>query len=411
MAKTCSLLRANSYIYVSFPCSDERVRYPTGVKDTTPLPENGAKKIERIRMLIDNYSTKYEFLKLPVLKEELEDYLDRELNVIRRKKKAAVGDLVRDHKQWIADMRVGKILKKKSKKRYSPKSVDQFERMLQRWEECAEDKSSGFTLSYNMTIEGFNKLVVWLVKNQYAQNSIYNIVNNLKIFLTWSYKEGKHANKIFEHPDFNVPQEETDAIAPTYKEIETLYRHPFTRNADIKHRDFFVYGCFLALRVEDLRRINDYHLVGDVFEVLTSKTGQKVTIPCHWIAREIYEKYDGKIPIVWRQNLASRLPDLCEAAGIAGKKLITYTVGGVKVEKYYERYELMQPHTMRRFFATWMYYELKYPPKAIMPITGHKSEAQFLKYVKIEEELNAREIANSPAFQKPGGSSSDLSAE
>jgi integrase len=167
----------------------------------------------------------------------------------------------------------------------------------------------------------------------------------------------------------------------------------------------------LALRVKDLRRINDYHLVGNLFEVLTSKTGQKVTIPCHWIAREIHEKYDGKIPIVWRQNLAIRLPEIARAAGVTGKKLITYTIGGVKVERYYERWELFQPHSMRRFYATWMYHILKIPAKAIMLITGHKSEAQFLKYVKIEGQLNAEAIANSPAFQKPSGSFSDPSSE
>jgi integrase len=340
------------------------------------------------------------------LKAELETYLDKKFNPKRGMKKAVAGNFIEDHKKMIAAMRSGELLKKKSKKRYSPKSIDQFERMRKRWEECAADNESGFVLSYNMTIDVFNKLVVWLVKNQYLQNSIYNVVNNLKIFLTWSHNEGRHNNTVYKHPDFNVPQEDADAIAPAYKEIENLYKCKFTKKADDKHKDFFVYGCFLALRVEDLRRINEYYLVGDVFEVLTKKTGQKVTIPCHWIAREIYEKYNGKVPIVWRQNLAKRLPDLCKEAGITGKKLITYTAGGVKVEGYYERYQLIQPHTMRRFYATWMYYELKYPPKAIMPITGHKSEAQFLKYVKIEDELNAKEIASSPAFQKPPESSS-----
>lgn len=409
MAKTCSLIKANNYFYVSFSCDDVRLRYPTGVKDTTPLPDTGKKQLEKIAGLVNKYADKYAFLGQPILEPELRAFIDKELGV--KKKKLPANNLIEDHKQWIEGMRAGRILKKKSKKRYSPKSIDQFERMRARWEECAADPQCRFVLSYNMTIEHVNELVVWAVKNEYAQNSIYNIVNNLKIFLTWGYKEGKHSNKVFEDSNFNVPQEEADAIAPTYEEIAALYNYPFTKSAQIKHRDFFVYGCFLALRVEDLRRINDYHLAGDVFEVLTSKTDKKVTIPCHWIAREIHAKYNGKIPIVHRQNLASMLPKICEKAGITGKKLIAYTVGGVKVDRYYERCQLFQPHSMRRFYATWMYYVLKYPPKAIMPITGHTSEAQFLKYVKIEDELNAKEIANSPAFQKPTGSSSNPSAE
>lgn len=402
MPKTCSILKAKGYILLSLPCDDGRLRYSTGVKDTEDLSKKDAKRVDDIKEAINNYVLKYsDILKEQVKVAELRAHLDKQFNPDKLGKRKSAGDFVGDHKKMLEAMRTGAMLKKKSKKRYSLESIDQFERMRQRWEECAADKESGFVLSYEMTKEHVNKLIVWLVRNEYAQNSIYNIVNNLKIYLTWSFNEGKHNNEVYKDSVFSVPQEEADAIAPTYAEIEAFYKHPFTKLADIKHRDFFVYGCFLSLRVKDLRRINNYHLVGDIFEVLTKKTDKKVTIPCHWIAKEIYHKYNGQIPIVWRQNLAKKLPKLCEAAGITGKKLITYTVAGVKVEKYYERYQLIQPHTMRRFFATWMYYELKYPPKAIMPITGHKSEAQFLKYVKIEDELNAKEIASSPAFQKP----------
>lgn len=408
MPKTCSLIKANSYYYLSFSCDDGRLRYPTAVKDTEPLPDTSTKRLHKIRSIAERYIEKYTFLGQPILEGELRAYLDKELGVVRKTKQSNA--FLEDHKQWVAGMRSGVILKKRSKKRYSPKSIAQFERMRDRWEECAADKSSGFTLSYGMTIDHVNKLISWLVNNEYAQNSVYNVVNNLKIFLSWAHDKGMHTNKIYEHPDFNVLQEQADAIAPTYEEIEALYNFPFTTKPEIKHRDFFVYGCFLALRVEDLKRINSYHLVGDVFEVLTTKTDKKVTIPCHWMGKEIYNKYNGKVPIIHRQNLAKMLPKICKKAGISGKKLITFTAGGVKREQYYERWELIQPHSMRRFYATWMYNILKYPPKAIMPITGHTSEAQFLKYVKIEEELNAREIANSPAFQKPTESSSDLSA-
>jgi integrase len=418
MAPTCSILKAKGYILLSLPCEDGRLRYSTGVKYTDPLPENDQKRVDEIRDAIDNYAIKYtEILDEPIKLEAITLYIDKLFNPrkLERTKAKKTSNLVEDHKKMIAGMRAGEILKKKSKTRYSDESIAQYERMRERWEECAEatkgDAKFRFNLSYDMKVEDVRNLLIWLIKNEYSQNSIYNIVNNLKIFLKWAHVEKLHSNEIYRNEEFNVPQEEADAIAPTYEEVIKLYNHQFTRKQRERCRDFFVYGCFLALRANDLRRINDYHLVGNIYEVLTKKTGKKVTIPAHWICLEIYKKYNGVIPVMFRQNLGWLLPKICKEAGITGKKLITFTIGGVKVERYYERWELFQPHSMRRFYATWMYNELKYPPKAIMPITGHKSEAQFLKYVKIEDEINAIQISSSPAFQKPSGFSSSPSVE
>jgi integrase len=400
MPRTSSTLVANNYIYVSFRCDDDRLRYPTGVKDSNSLGKSESKKIEKIKGLIDNYSLQYELLGQPVKKAELESYLDRLVKPDKVKKKSD-RDFVSDHKRMIQAMRDGTLLKKKSKKKYSPASIDQYQRMRERWEECAADPTSGFLLSYDMTIEIFRKLLVWLIKKNYSQNSIYNIVNNLEIFLRYAYNEGYHANKIYEHREFAVPQEESDAIAPTYDEVITLYNTPFKRKSEEQARDLFVYGCFLALRVKDLNRINEYKLIGNVYELSTQKTGKKVIIPCHWIGREIYNKYNGIIPTFLRQTFSRILPRICKAAGITGEKLITMTVGGEKIEKYYKRWDLISPHSMRRFYATWMYRDLRRQPREIMAITGHESEESFFKYIKIELEMNAHEIANDPAFKKP----------
>jgi integrase len=400
MAKTSSTIKANDYIYVSFPCQDARLRYPTGVKDNDSETKSGAKKIKKIQELINNYSLQYDLIGKPILKAELTAYLDNEVNPSKRKVRN-VRDLVTDHKEMCEKMRSGKLVKKRSKGRYSEDSILQYERMRQRWEECAADKESGFVLSYAMSIEMYRKLVIWIVKKDYSQNSVYNIVNNLKIFLKYTHEEGYHSNDVYKHREFSVPQENSDAIAPTYDEVLKLYNTAFKRTSEAEARDLFCFGCFLALRVNDLNRINDYRLIGNVFEVLTSKTGKRVTIPCHWLAREIYEKYGGIMPTFSRQTFSRIITRICKAAGINGKKLIVMTSGGERREKYFERWELISPHSMRRFFATWMYVDLRRQPREIMPITGHESEDSFFKYIKIELEMNALEILNDPAFKKP----------
>lgn len=404
----CTIVNIGRYVCLSYYCKDNRLRYSTGVEKIKAESKSGEKRINKIKDVADGYILEYTNQDKDIYEKELRTFLDKTFNPERiekanqKAKEAAFRSLVDDHKNWIAGMREGLILKKKTKTRFSKMSVNQYERMRNRWEECAADPLSGFVLSYDMTITHFRNLVNWMIRMDYSQNSMYNIVNNLSIFLKYAYGEGYHSNKIFEHEEFSVPQEDADAISPKYNELIVFYNTPLKRKSDELARDLFVFGCFLALRVEDLSRINEYKLCGDHFELLTEKTSKRVVIPCHWLAKEIYEKYNGKMPVYIRQTLARILYRICKESGaFPGEKLMTMTIGGQKREFRYNRYELITPHTMRRFFATWMYRDLRRQPREIMLITGHETEESFFKYIKIELEDNAQEILNLPEFKKP----------
>lgn len=407
MGRTSRINVSNKYIIICLSCDDEedsRMRYSTGVKEAQSKSKAGSKRIEKIKEAIDKYISEYELHKKPILRSEIESYLDKEFNPdkVLKAQKLAARNLVEDHKEMIYKMQTGQLVKKRSKTLYSDKTISQYERMRERWEECAADPKSGFVLSYDMTIDHYRNLINWMIIKEYSQNSMYNIVNNLSIFLRYSHSEGYHSNEIYKHREFSIAQEDSDAIAPKYEEVLSFYNTPLKSKSDECARDLFVFGCFLALRVEDLSRINEYKLIGNQFEIFTEKTDKKVIIPCHWLAREIYEKYNGNMPVYFRQTLARILNRICkESNAFPGEKLITMTVGGKKTEYRYQRHELITPHTMRRFFATWMYLVVGRKPREIMAITGHETEESFFKYIKIELESNAQEIYNDPAFKKP----------
>lgn len=458
MTQTTSLtskVNNNGSWYISYHCKDSRLRYPSGVnaKDDEDLVTSERKRIDAIRKKITEYHDTYSLHKRDILKTELELYLDTEFRPERLVKQEAVKKavirtrtLVEDHEEMLLNMSAGKILKKDGN-RYSEKSIEQYRRTRERWELCADyyltqskgttkSKELKFILSYEMTIEHCKNLLIWLTENGYKKNSIYDTLNLLKIFLKWAHKGGLHNNQMYmtfsDH--ISITPEETVAIAPTYNEILQLYQHKFENPNDERARDFFVLGCFLALRVGDLYRINEYQLVkdsnGDYFEVFTEKGRRRVKIPCHWIAREIWNKYKvvltpwdervkvpkqcakyyrlGQLPIFRRNNLRWYLPRLCENF-ITGTKLVTYTQNGMKVEEYLNRYDMITPHTMRRFFATYMVVELGYKPEEIMPITGHKTRDSFLKYIRVDNEDTMKKISKDAAFIGPAGSSSGLS--
>ena len=56
------------------------------------------------------------------------------------------------------------------------------------------------------------------------------------------------------------------------------------------------------------------------------------------------------------------------------------------------KYDFITNHTARRSFATNMY-QKNAPILSIMSITGHTTEANFLKYIKIDEQKHADMIA------------------
>ena len=385
-------IKGNGYFYASYYCKDGRLRYPTGVK--VDSKEKGDKiRLDRIEKLINQYVTNQSILEESVYKNKLTVYLDEQLGKIDKER----SDFKTDWLQMIDDMRSGK-LRKENDDRFSEASAKNYGSVLKKLENY--EKSTGYLFTYAFSIEDHRAFIGWLIQANYSRNSIAEIVARLGAFLSKMHDAKKHKNKVYEHKGFRYSWEEADTVALTLPELTALYNLEL-KGAQERARDVFVFGCWVALRAEDLGRINEYKRQGDVFEVLTKKTGVKVVIPVHWMADAIYNKYNGVLPVYsTAEGLRYHLPGICKAAGIVSQHLISMTQGGKRQAQYYDKYELVSPHTARRTFAT-LTYKQKFPVKAIMAITGHKSEREFFKYIKIDKEEAADMMLESSFFKKP----------
>lgn len=72
--------------------------------------------------------------------------------------------------------------------------------------------------------------------------------------------------------------------------------------------------------------------------------------------------------------------------------------GGQMVEKKIPKWAMVSSHTARRSFATNTYKEGT-SEILIMGITGHKSQATFLKYIKLSKSEKADMMAESAFFK------------
>lgn len=79
-------------------------------------------------------------------------------------------------------------------------------------------------------------------------------------------------------------------------------------------------------------------------------------------------------------------------AGIDEEIVLDRIRGGKQVLLRKHKYDFITNHTARRSFATNMY-QKKAPTLSIMAITGHTTEANFLKYIKIDNDAHADIVA------------------
>ncbi len=169
--------------------------------------------------------------------------------------------------------------------------------------------------------------------------------------------------------------------------------------------DLFLIGCYTGLRFSDYTQLRPANITygGTILSVTTQKTRSRVAIPLNANVLAILAKYDrgdgpGVLPpAMSNQKFNAYLKELAQKAGFTTDVERTRTQGGQKSTLTASKWELVTTHTARRSFATNAFLA-GVPTVSIMKITGHVSETQFMKYIKITAEQNALLLLHHPHF-------------
>lgn len=233
----------------------------------------------------------------------------------------------------------------------------------------------------------------------YRQNTIPTTFSVLKVWLN-----AAKAENLFNGEDYKkYPSKgaEVDNIYLTRDEIERIYRLDIpmliakgeidAKSQIEKTRDLFIIGCWTGLRRSDINRLDKalFDIAKEEITIITEKTGEKVAIPMHPFIKELYEKYDGKFPkLTDKANTNRHLQEIGRHAKIDDEIMVKENRGGKIISHVYKKYQMIKMHTARRSFATNLYLDGA-PTISIMKLTGHTTEMNFLKYIKITKEENA----------------------
>ena len=255
----------------------------------------------------------------------------------------------------------------------------------------------------NIDMDFYGDLTKYFHHQNYSTNTVGKHVKNIKVFMKEAFNRGLTENTIFQNEKFRVVEEETDHIYLNDDELLLIYNLDLIEKQGLeKVRDLFIVACYTGLRFADLRQLKQENFTDDerFIRIKTQKTGEPVVIPLHWTIKEILKKYSGELPsIISNQKMNKYLKDIGTLAELNQTVSISITKGGMRVDRNYQKYELITVHTARRSFATNMFINEVHPLR-IMKITGHRTEKAFLKYIKISQEENAKLLEKHPYFQE-----------
>lgn len=163
----------------------------------------------------------------------------------------------------------------------------------------------------------------------------------------------------------------------------------------------FVVGCLTALRYSDYSTLTKDNYQNGYIVKRTKKTNVDVKIPAHDYVKEIFAKYNGSIPCgLCIQYFNKYLKVIMREIGLNDKVTYSFTKGGKLQTVTREKWELISSHTARRSAATNMYLTGRMKTLEIMKLTGHRTEQNFFRYIRLTGDDMARAISGDMYFRK-----------
>lgn len=274
---------------------------------------------------------------------------------------------------------------------------------------------------YRLTYDKINQkfytdFMSWLFENNYSTNYIGTQIKILKTMLNASLEFGHHTNIEHRRRYFKKPIEEVNNIYLNQEELEQILAldlssiPPIIVNKTItlsgakldKARDLFLISANTGLRVSDFNRLEEKNIIKvegkKYFKLVTSKSDKPLTIPINSMVNNILNKRNGLTPKrMPEQHLNYALKEIGRLAEINSEEVIIRTIGGVKTEKKYKKYNLITNHTARRSYCSNAYLA-GVPVIDIMTTSGHSTEKVFYNYIKASDIQRAQKIGAHPFY-------------
>ena len=222
-------------------------------------------------------------------------------------------------------------------------------------------------------------------------NTVGKTINQFKTFLKDRIKKGLIPS--FDMDDWIVFRVDVDAVYLSLKEINlikscSLVNHPHL----VEYKNDLVLGCLTGLQFSDFSKIKQHDLREGMLFKKQQKSDHWVVIPLRNDALQIlenrsFENFQTPTNAEFNRHIKS----LAKLAGITELITHSYKKGNKLITETKTRCDWITSNTCRRSFCT-NEFLAGTPVSLIMKISGHKSEKDFYKYIRIAPEEAAYKI-------------------
>ncbi|MFH6966352.1 tyrosine-type recombinase/integrase [Flavobacterium sp. FlaQc-28] len=231
-------------------------------------------------------------------------------------------------------------------------------------------------------------------ENYYASNTIARVLRFVKTVCY--HAKGNGIETSFQLDSIKANYTKVGSIYLTFDELNKIENTEYNESY-ANARDWLLISCHCGQRISDFMRFkkdmitiyrNKKNEEKPCIEFKQVKTNKMMVIPLFPKVIEILQKRNGEFPKqISDQKYNEYVKEVCKIAGIKDKVKgskraeIEENRGCYrKVEREYEKWELVTSHIGRRSFAT-NYYGGNIPTALLINVTGHSSESMFLNYI------------------------------
>lgn len=235
---------------------------------------------------------------------------------------------------------------------------------------------------------------------RYSLNTVGRFIKVMKIVLHDATAEGVNTSQKFKSTKFRTVTEVANAVFLNEAELREMQELDLSNNKRLEAvRDWFLIGCWTGLRFSDWKTLTPESISEDgrTITVLMQKTQKEVSVPISPELAAIFEKYQTQEGQTFPKLISDqRFNDYLKEVAQMMESLKTAfskerTKAGKKVSNQSEKWQFISTHTARRSFATNMF-KRRYPVPLIMAATGHKTEAEFYKYIQMTAQDRANQL-------------------
>lgn len=227
-------------------------------------------------------------------------------------------------------------------------------------------------------------------------STVFNILVRIKTLLKMASYCGYDID--YTYSGVKVKVDELDVVTLDRDEITQIYVYERLSKIEETVRDLFILACMTGLRFSDFSRLKEENFIDNMIHVKTQKTGTLVIIPQSKYVRSLLRKYDYQLPKCPSiQYFDKIIKNVCQKVGINQPVPYERTKGLKRISRMVPKWQRISSHSGRRSAATNMFLA-GIPTLRIMKITGHKTEAAFMRYIGLSKEENAATLAGNVFF-------------